>query len=442
MTSPSLWDLQGHGKFFLATVLAVRMLSERKVERLILTRPAVEAGERLGFLPGDLQQKVDHLPASALRRTTQPAGPRKDHGVARKRGDRSSTAGLHAGRTLSEAFVILDEAQNTTPAQMRMVLTRLGERSRMVVTGDITQVDLPAGLERIGGGCGCAGWRGRCGGLQAHLGRCGAPPSRATGGGGLCPPCQWRSTIKSPAPPPMSRSRQAQALDGEIRTWRGVAKAARVHLVVWGDMPASSNFQEAIREAQSSALVGPTWSTRRSLCRWRHGAYRRRRARRHGDHGLDGYPPSMPLFWVAIIPWFILFFVAQNAANKANNGTALPLMATFSLLTGFTLTGLVVQAIAVAGAASIGIAALATGLTFAVASVFGRRMSDSVGQALTGVVGLGLIGLILAMVGIFIGRIFAPISTKPPTCHRWFRHRAVCGHGLRRFLHDAPHVSG
>ena len=111
---------------------------------------------------------------------------------------------------------------------------------------------------------------------------------------------------------------------------------------------------------------------------------------------------------VAIIPWFILFFVAQNAANKANNGAALPLMATFSLLTGFTLTGLVVQAIAVAGAASIGIAALATGLTFAMASVFGRRMSDSVGQALTSVVSLGLIGLVVAMVGIFVAGFFIP----------------------------------
>merc|ERR1719263_2270667 len=102
-----------------------------------------------------------------------------------------------------------------------------------------------------------------------------------------------------------------------------------------------------------------------------------------------GYQAFNGLSMVAIIPWFILFFVAQNAAKKANNGTALPLMATFSLLTGFTLTGLVVQAVAVAGAASIGIATLATGLTFAIASVVGRRMSDSVGQALSGVGGLG-----------------------------------------------------
>ena len=135
----------GTGKTFLATVLAVRMLSERKVERLILTRPAVEAGERLGFLPGDLQQKVDPYLRPLYDALHALLGPEKTTVLLEKGVIEVAPLAYMRGRTLSEAFVILDEAQNTTPAQMRMVLTRLGERSRMVVTGDTTQVDLPSG---------------------------------------------------------------------------------------------------------------------------------------------------------------------------------------------------------------------------------------------------------------------------------------------------------
>ena len=135
----------GTGKTFLATVLAVRMLSERKVERLVLTRPAVEAGERLGFLPGDLQQKVDPYLRPLYDALHSLLGPEKTTVLLEKGVIEVAPLAYMRGRTLSDAFVILDEAQNTTPAQMRMVLTRLGERSRMVVTGDITQVDLPAG---------------------------------------------------------------------------------------------------------------------------------------------------------------------------------------------------------------------------------------------------------------------------------------------------------
>jgi uncharacterized protein len=179
--------------------------------------------------------------------------------------------------------------------------------------------------------------------------------------------------------------------------------------VIWGAMPASSNFQEAIREAQSSALVGPN-VVNKALPYVGVGMVLTAGGVLGGMATMAsiGFQAFNTISLIAIIPWFILFFVAQNAASKANNGTALPLMATFSLLTGFTLTGLVVQAIAVAGAASIGIAALATGITFAVASVAGRRMSDSVGQALSAVVGLGLIGLLIAMVGIFIAGFFVP----------------------------------
>ncbi len=135
----------GTGKTFLATVLAVRMLSDRKVERLVLTRPAVEAGERLGFLPGDLQQKVDPYLRPLYDALHALLGAEKTTTLLEKGVIEVAPLAYMRGRTLDEAFVILDEAQNTTPAQMRMVLTRLGERSRMVVTGDTTQVDLPPG---------------------------------------------------------------------------------------------------------------------------------------------------------------------------------------------------------------------------------------------------------------------------------------------------------
>lgn len=135
----------GTGKTFLATVLAVRMLSERKVERLVLTRPAVEAGERLGFLPGDLQQKVDPYLRPIYDALHSLLGAEKTSTLLDKGVIEVAPLAYMRGRTLDEAFVILDEAQNTTQAQMRMVLTRLGEHSRMVVTGDTSQVDLPVG---------------------------------------------------------------------------------------------------------------------------------------------------------------------------------------------------------------------------------------------------------------------------------------------------------
>ena len=135
----------GTGKTFLATVLAVRMLTERKVERLILTRPAVEAGERLGFLPGDLQQKVDPYLRPLYDALHTLLGQERTAALIEKNVIEVAPLAYMRGRTLAEAFVILDEAQNTTTAQMRMVLTRLGEGSRMVVTGDPTQIDLPPG---------------------------------------------------------------------------------------------------------------------------------------------------------------------------------------------------------------------------------------------------------------------------------------------------------
>ena len=135
----------GTGKTFLATVLAGRMLNERRIQRIILTRPAVEAGERLGFLPGDLQQKVDPYLRPLYDALHSLFGLEKTTSLLEKGVIEVAPLAYMRGRTLEDAFVILDEAQNTTSAQMRMVLTRLGERSRMVVTGDVTQVDLPPG---------------------------------------------------------------------------------------------------------------------------------------------------------------------------------------------------------------------------------------------------------------------------------------------------------
>ena len=172
-------------------------------------------------------------------------------------------------------------------------------------------------------------------------------------------------------------------------------------------MPASSNFREAIRDAQSSALVGPNVVNR--ALPYVGGGMVLTSVGVLGGLSMIATPIFMPLFWVALIGNFVLFFVAQNVALKGNNATALPLLAVYSLVTGFTLSGLVSMAISSpAGVGGVAIAALATGITFVIASVVGRRMSDSVGQALTAVVGLGIVGLLIAMVVQFIGGIFAP----------------------------------
>ena len=133
----------GTGKTLLAAVQAVRMLQERRVERLVLTRPAVEAGERLGFLPGDLQQKVDPYLRPLYDALHDLLGAERTGALLERGVIEVAPLAYMRGRTLADAFVIVDEAQNTTATQMRMVLTRLGEHSRMVVTGDPSQVDLP-----------------------------------------------------------------------------------------------------------------------------------------------------------------------------------------------------------------------------------------------------------------------------------------------------------
>jgi phosphate starvation-inducible protein PhoH and related proteins len=137
----------GTGKTYLAVAVGVSMLIAGKIDKIILTRPAVEAGEKLGFLPGDMREKIDPylrplydamhdmLPAEQVER-------RLTNGEIEV-----APLAFMRGRTLSNAFVILDEAQNTTPVQMKMFLTRLGRNARMVITGDITQIDLPYGIE-------------------------------------------------------------------------------------------------------------------------------------------------------------------------------------------------------------------------------------------------------------------------------------------------------
>lgn len=134
----------GTGKTFLAAVLAVQALLANEYERLILTRPAVEAGERLGFLPGDLQQKINPYLRPLYDALYDLIDPEKIPGLMERGVIEVAPLAYMRGRTLNNAFVILDEAQNTTPAQMKMVLTRLGFHSRLVVTGDVTQTDLPS----------------------------------------------------------------------------------------------------------------------------------------------------------------------------------------------------------------------------------------------------------------------------------------------------------
>jgi Phosphate starvation-inducible protein PhoH, predicted ATPase len=135
----------GTGKTYLAVAMAAAMLLDGQVDRLILSRPAVEAGERLGFLPGDMREKVDPYlrPLYDALYDMMPAEQ-----VARKLESGEievAPLAFMRGRTLANAFVILDEAQNCTPVQMKMFLTRLGENSRMAITGDPSQVDLPLG---------------------------------------------------------------------------------------------------------------------------------------------------------------------------------------------------------------------------------------------------------------------------------------------------------
>ena len=133
----------GTGKSFLAVAMAVAALSRREVNRIVLTRPAVEAGERLGFLPGDLMAKVDPYLRPLFDALYDMLEPERVNQHLQRGAIEVAPLAFMRGRTLNDSFIILDEAQNTSPEQMKMFLTRLGFNSKMVVTGDITQIDLP-----------------------------------------------------------------------------------------------------------------------------------------------------------------------------------------------------------------------------------------------------------------------------------------------------------
>ena len=135
----------GTGKTYLAMAMAVHALREGEVERLILTRPAVEAGEKLGFLPGDLQEKVDPYLRPLYDALYDMVEYEKLQRLFQQRVVEVAPLAYMRGRTLSNSFIILDEAQNTSPEQMKMFLTRMGTGSKIVVTGDVTQIDLPLG---------------------------------------------------------------------------------------------------------------------------------------------------------------------------------------------------------------------------------------------------------------------------------------------------------
>ena len=135
----------GTGKTYLAVAMAVKAFKAKEVSRIVLTRPAVEAGEKLGFLPGDLQQKVDPYLRPLYDGLFDMLGAETYERLVEKQIIEVAPLAYMRGRTLDNAFIILDEAQNTTPAQMKMFLTRIGFGSKVVITGDSTQKDLPAG---------------------------------------------------------------------------------------------------------------------------------------------------------------------------------------------------------------------------------------------------------------------------------------------------------
>ena len=137
----------GTGKTYLSVVFAVQALKNHEVQKIILTRPAVEAGENLGFLPGDLKEKIDPYLRPLYDALYDMLGAENTEKLIEKGIIEIAPLAYMRGRTLEDAYVILDEAQNTTDAQMKMFLTRLGFQSKMIITGDLTQIDLPRGVQ-------------------------------------------------------------------------------------------------------------------------------------------------------------------------------------------------------------------------------------------------------------------------------------------------------
>lgn len=140
-----VWGPAGTGKTYLSMAMAVSAYLKKEVDRIVLTRPAVEAGEKLGFLPGDLNEKINPYVRPLFDALHDMMDSEKAQGMLSKGSIELAPLAFMRGRTLNKAFIILDEAQNTTPEQMKMFLTRIGFGSKVVITGDVTQVDLPYG---------------------------------------------------------------------------------------------------------------------------------------------------------------------------------------------------------------------------------------------------------------------------------------------------------
>ena len=176
----------GTGKTYLAMALAVVALRNKEVERIVLTRPAVEAGEKLGFLPGDLNQKVDPYLRPLYDALYDMMGAESYQRLQERGVLEVAPLAYMRGRTLSDSFIILDEAQNTTPEQMKMFLTRFGSGSRVVVTGDDTQTDLASwqAIRTIAGSSSACRYPGDCR-CSHDAFRCGSSRSGANGGKGL-----------------------------------------------------------------------------------------------------------------------------------------------------------------------------------------------------------------------------------------------------------------
>ena len=274
----------GTGKSWLAVAMAVQALQAKQVQRIILTRPAVEAGERLGFLPGDLMAKIDPYLRplyDALYDMVDPEGAQKllERGTVEV-----APLAFMRGRTLNNSFIILDEAQNTTPEQMKMFLTRIGFGSKVVVTGDVTQVDVPDGR---------SGPRRAREGAHGHR-QPGVRPSHAQPTS-----CATRSWPTS-SPPTNARSSGGPATRGLTRR---VPPASDSPIVVCADEQNDVDIDAARWAALAEAVLRAEGASRRADADVRRSSRDRRR--------------STPSTWAPRVPTDVLSF-PLDAADRSN----------------------------------------------------------------------------------------------------------------------------
>ena len=254
----------GTGKSYLAVAQAVHALQSRQVTRIILTRPAVEAGERLGFLPGDLMAKVDPYLRplyDALYDLLEPEGAQRllDRGTIEV-----APLAFMRGRTLNSSFIILDEAQNTTPEQMKMFLTRIGFGSKCVVTGDVTQIDVP------GGRSGLVGLEPVLGGIDDHRVRRPEPPGRGPpqdrGGHRRRLRSGRRAGGTHAVTIDVFAADEQQAHPMDVARWAGLARQVLAARGVKGETEVSLLFVDedamAAQSSSSSARAGPPTCSR------------------------------------------------------------------------------------------------------------------------------------------------------------------------------------